>query len=283
VAAISRVSSQGQSVSRTEDGESDLARQKQRVREYIEENYPGAKVTEFARVAGGLHFEDETLKKLCLAIMHGDFDVCVCLFHDRLVRFGHPLISFMCEFSNTKLVYINTQSEDSNTLIVSECLEVLTHYTAVISGNKTKLLHKVYMDAELLRRTWRLWMGGRSIRSIVEQYKAEGLTDPKGRAYTKHVVWTLLQENKEVLEQLYGRESEPTSFSKFVEKHVVRSAEPTDTVSKKEMVKRYQEFCAANPDAGEYDNSNRASLIKYGYSRKLDASRNVFYIGVKLV
>jgi hypothetical protein len=118
----------------------------------------------------------------------------------------------------------------------------------------------------------------------MEIYKAEGLKDAKGRAYTTHVIFTLLKENQKTLVTLYGFEGAETSLTQFLRAHVVTTGEMSDRVMRMDMLKKYKAYCLANGLEFMEDNKSAKILAKYGWKRKLSGkTRSTMFFGVKLV
>lgn len=214
VLLLARVSSEGQARKRGRSEQSDLQRQITRLREYQRAHYPNAEVHENFSVRSGCNFQHKSLHDALRIIWSGRLrgGVLLATYFDRVLRIGWELIELACQEFGVKIVYIckdMEEDEDENSLMVSELLSIMTLFTARASGAKARANLKVFMSPELLRRTWELHLNGVSIVDIAEMYRKEKIVDEKGRAYTKHIIRTLLIENRKQLTALYGAKVRP--------------------------------------------------------------------------
>jgi predicted site-specific integrase-resolvase len=289
IAVCIRVSSEGQATKRGNSTASDFERQRERMDTFISERFAGqqTRVVRYERVASSVNFSHEVLLKMLGDILDGKFrgGYCCVATPDRLGRISLRLLEWLIEErGGCKVLYAEENEEEgSDNELCAEILSCLHYFCNKKVGMRTRERHKVFMSPELLRRTWKLTCSRISVREIVKRYGEEGLTDDKGRSYTKHVVQTLIRENRVQLEALYGLEPEDNNFTHFVERHIRKSEQQTDILSKKEIMGAYKEFCRKHPEFGEYDTSNRASLTRFGFKTKLHTkTRTLYYVGIKL-
>ncbi len=116
-----RVSSHGQ--------KSDLERQVK----YMELKYPGYEI--IRDVGSGINFKRPGLRKIIDYAISGKLKKIVVSYKDRLCRIGYDLIEhILVQYSHTEIVIDHESPESINEEIANDILEIVTVYSAKISG-----------------------------------------------------------------------------------------------------------------------------------------------------
>lgn len=200
-----RVSSRGQAKAKGNSEQSSLEHQQDRVSEFSRKKY-GRDVDEWnIRTASGMNFEHPSLLFLVRRITSGELRgaTIIATTFDRVCRFGIKLIQHLCATGGVELVFCcadEDQTEQEE--LVSECLAVITHYTAKVSGNKARKILKVVMDEKSLIIAYKMKRKGASYEAIARRFDDEGRTDEKGRRYSPNIIRKNLLENADMLAKL---------------------------------------------------------------------------------
>jgi predicted site-specific integrase-resolvase len=116
VVCYARVSSHGQ--------KEDLARQA----EFLRQSYPTAEL--ITEVGGGLNFKRRKFLALLGRIYEGNIGTLVVAHSDRLVRFGFPLIEWLCVKGGCELVVLRKKSLSPHEELVQDILSILHCFSA---------------------------------------------------------------------------------------------------------------------------------------------------------
>lgn len=282
-----RTSSEGQNRARGKSEASDQDRQREQMKEFVSNRFAGQNisVTMYERCASSVNFSHPVLLKMLEDCLDRKLDYLCIRTKDRLGRISLGLLEWLiAERGGCKIIYAEENTESgSDAELCDEILACLHHFCMKKVGKRTRERHKIYMSPELLKRTWKLHCGGVPIRSIVDTYNREGIKDEKGRAYKRHVVFTLIEENREQLTTLYGLEGQETSFTKFLNQFVVETGKDTDVLERRTILHNYKKWCEANGQEFITDNKTCLEVAKRGWKLKpQNNKRRAFYTGIKL-
>lgn len=234
IAVVARVSSRGQKES--------LINQRERLTEYVNENFPDADVEWFSEIASGMDFSRSELIRLVLALIDGQFDYLIAQNSDRIARFGYKLIETLAEKSNTKVIY--TFDGDDKSLadeFTEDVLAILCHFTARASGEKARKVLRRNLSEDVLQDAFLWRREGSTISEILTRLKREGRNlDSKGKELTRSVLDSRLRENHEMLNALCGSQN---SFETFCQEKVRVSDVVSRGVFLETLVARYRQFC----------------------------------------
>lgn len=124
----SRVSSLGQ--------KNDLKYQTEYLKKYCNEN----NIKEFdviEDIGSGINFKKKGLNKLIHLIINNDIDKIIISNKDRLLRFGTELIVNIANKFNTELIIVDNKTEDFNSNLVYDVLEIITVFSAKLYGKRS--------------------------------------------------------------------------------------------------------------------------------------------------
>jgi len=103
---------------------------------YMREKYPNYKI--IGDVGSGINFKRKGLLKIIDLAIEGKVDTLVVSYKDRLCRIGYDLIEFILKtYSNTKIIIDKHQEETVEEEISNDLIEIMTVYTAKISGMRS--------------------------------------------------------------------------------------------------------------------------------------------------
>ncbi|GBF82775.1 IS607 family transposase [Aphanothece sacrum] len=106
-----RVSTHGQ--------KDDLERQA----EFLRQAYPNAELVR--EIGSGLNFRRRKFVAILERIYKGDIGCFVCTYPDRAVRFGFPLIEWLCQQAGCELVVLNELNLSPEQELVEDILSIL--------------------------------------------------------------------------------------------------------------------------------------------------------------
>ena len=112
----------------THSQKDDLARQA----EFLRSTYPTAEV--ITEVGSGLNFKRPKFLTILERIYEGNIGTLVIAHTDRLVRFGFPLIEWLCAKSGCELVVLRKKSLSPEQELVSDILSILHCFSARLYG-----------------------------------------------------------------------------------------------------------------------------------------------------
>jgi len=134
IVAYARVSSYSQT--------DDLDRQV----EFLRSKYPNAEL--ISEVGSGLNFKRRKFLKILERICANDLSAFVVAYADRAVRFGFPLIEWLCEQHGVKLVVLNQRDLSPEAELVEDILSILHCFSARLYGLRKyqKQVHKAIQE-----------------------------------------------------------------------------------------------------------------------------------------
>ena len=105
----------------------------QRQIEYMQSKYPGYEIV--SDVASGLNFERKGLKAILRSAMQGNVETIVVAHKDRLARFGYPILEFILQERNVKLLCeFDNQHRSKEEELVADILSIITVFSSRVYG-----------------------------------------------------------------------------------------------------------------------------------------------------
>jgi len=287
ICLIHRVSSHGQDQKKGKSDKSSLDHQIKEVREYVEERWgPEAYASAYiyTRISGGMNYENEVFQRFVTDLATGKFKngYIVATYFDRVMRNGIEIVETLCKIHNTQIIYINTQSDDEDPMseMMLECIATIQHYCAKVSGQKTRLKLKVYVDQHHLKEMWQLHQQGMSYQTIAEKFKDR--PNEKGQFYTKNIVRTELIENQAALSKLLPQKVDKSSWDRFCEAKIRKGGQKT-RLGRKAVIEAYRAFCEENGLVVLSSNKIGRQTKKMGWEKKFNGKGNIVFCGLSLI
>ncbi|KOR33625.1 MULTISPECIES: IS607 family transposase [Planktothricoides] len=106
----------------------DLSRQV----EFLRHAYPSSEIVQ--EIGSGLNFKRKKLIAILERIYRADVGCLVCAYPDRIVRFGFPLIEWLCDQAGCKLVVLNQRNLSPERELVEDILSILHCFSARLYG-----------------------------------------------------------------------------------------------------------------------------------------------------
>ncbi len=106
----------------------DLSRQA----EFLRRAYPNAELIQ--EIGSGLNFRRRKFIAILERIYKGDIGCFVCAYPDRVVRFGFPLIEWLCQQAGCELVVLNERHLSPEQELVEDILSILHCFSARLYG-----------------------------------------------------------------------------------------------------------------------------------------------------
>ena len=100
--------------------------------EFLRQSYPNSELVR--EVGSGLNFKRRKFIALLERIYKGDVGQLVCAYPDRLVRFGFPLIEWLCQQAGCELVVLNERKLSPEQELVEDILSILHCFSARLYG-----------------------------------------------------------------------------------------------------------------------------------------------------
>lgn len=100
--------------------------------EFLRSKYPNAEL--ISEVGSGLNFKRRQFLKILERVCAHDISTLVVAYPDRAVRFGFPLIEWLCEQNGVKLVVLNQRDLSPEAELVEDILSILHCFSARLYG-----------------------------------------------------------------------------------------------------------------------------------------------------
>ncbi|NEP34545.1 MULTISPECIES: IS607 family transposase [unclassified Moorena] len=100
--------------------------------EFLRSKYPNAEIV--SEVGSGLNFKRKKFLKILERIYSCDLSAFVVAYPDRAVRFGFPLLEWLCQKSGVKLVVLNERKLSPEQELVEDILSILHCFSARLYG-----------------------------------------------------------------------------------------------------------------------------------------------------
>lgn len=100
--------------------------------EFLRTKYPRAEMV--SEIGSGLNFKRPKFIKILERICTGDISTLVVAYADRAVRFGFPLIEWLCQQNGVKLVVLNQRNLSPEAELVEDILSILHCFSARLYG-----------------------------------------------------------------------------------------------------------------------------------------------------
>ncbi|NEP00021.1 MAG: IS607 family transposase [Symploca sp. SIO2E9] len=104
----------------------------ERQAEFLRQHYPEARIV--TEVGSGLNFKRRKLLKILEQVCAGNINSLVIAYSDRLVRFGFPLLEWLCQQNGVKLVVLNQRDLSPQEELVEDILAILHCFSARLYG-----------------------------------------------------------------------------------------------------------------------------------------------------
>lgn len=128
------------------DQKDDLERQKERLKDWCEQNLRGAVV--LSDLGSGINFRKKGLVKLIRMILCGQVSDLVLTHKDRLLRFGNELLMLIAEHFGVRVHVIEEEKErNAEQVFAEDVLCLLTVFSARLYGKRAHENRKRRMEA----------------------------------------------------------------------------------------------------------------------------------------
>jgi excisionase family DNA binding protein len=287
VALVARVSTGKQSKGFGKGESSDLSRQRDRLRDYINGKWgEKAKVKEFCRTSSGMNYACPIFLSLVHAILNGEFrgGFVVCSHSDRVLRFGVTLFEEIVSFGGAELVCIGeTESDKSQEQsLADDVLSVICHFTAVKYGARAAETCTKSLTPEAVKRIVELKAQNLDISAIVRAIEQEGYLDNRGSTPSYFLVRKYIRQAHD-LGKATGVSITETGYDLF--NQFIAACTRKDEkgrVRNTVLRKAYAHYCEKLGKAPESSMTVGAYLNKMGY-RKSKSNGARVTIGLALV
>lgn len=210
-----RVSGAKQGRNIKNDGDSDLQRQRDKLREYARKNFPNGQVFEFVEIGSGMNYEKEKLQDLITQIVSGRHDGGVLLINywDRLLRFGVELVQCICRARNIEIVCVSDdpekKSEDES--LAESILAFITCYSSKLYSRRGAEARRRRMEPAKIEEAIELLSKGHTYKEVTDKFRRDGTVDQDGRPFTYATIKNIVQRHKKALGLIQHQEKKPVS------------------------------------------------------------------------
>ena len=100
--------------------------------EFLRSKYPQAEIVQ--EIGSGLNFKRRKFLNILERICLGNISKLVVAYADRAVRFGFPLVEWLCQQNGVKLVVLNQRDLSPEAELVEDILSILHCFSARLYG-----------------------------------------------------------------------------------------------------------------------------------------------------
>ncbi|MDJ0650979.1 MAG: IS607 family transposase [Xenococcaceae cyanobacterium MO_188.B19] len=100
--------------------------------EFLQSKYPEGELVK--EIGSGLNFKRRRLLSILERIYKSDISMLVVAYSDRLVRFGFPLIEWLCQQGECKLLVLNERQLSPEQELVEDILAILHCFSSRLYG-----------------------------------------------------------------------------------------------------------------------------------------------------
>ena len=116
--------------------------------EFLQSKYPKGELVK--EIGSGLNFKRRKLLSILERIYKRDISMLVVAYSDRLVRFGFPLIEWLCQQGECKLVVLNERKLSPEQELVEDILAILHCFSSRLYGLRK---YKTQVEKEIQEKT----------------------------------------------------------------------------------------------------------------------------------
>lgn len=124
----------------------DLVRQAQMMENYLIAKGKPFKIIQ--SVESGINYKNPQLHELIRLVVNKEVDTVYVLYKDRLVRFGFELLGFLFNEFGVSIEVVNQQTESAQEELVTDLLQILTVFSAKLSGKRKNKVQNFKKDLE---------------------------------------------------------------------------------------------------------------------------------------
>lgn len=124
----------------------DLTRQDQLIENYLIAKGKPFKIIQ--SVGPGINYKNPQLHELVRMVVNKEVDTVYVLYKDRLVRFGFELLEFLFNEFGVSIEVVNQQFESAQEDLVTDLIQILTVFSAKLSGKRKNKLQNFKKDLE---------------------------------------------------------------------------------------------------------------------------------------
>ncbi len=205
----------------------------------------------YSEIKSGMCLDREQLQRLLRDLVDQKFagGYVVATSFDRVVRLGRQIVELIVSIGNAELVYIapdESESDSSHSEMVSDLLAVVAYWNGQLYGKRSRDLLRVEVDSNITEQILKWTKAGMSYRWQANKLREMNVKDVKDKVFiSRAVVRRIAVENLSALEFL-TETIEQGSFAHFFKEHCKITNIESNTISHKQLMKRYRVWCQAN-------------------------------------
>ena len=252
VSSRSRAVGWNQSLNQQQDGSSDIQRQLEKLELYCESEYgkkPDVVVTE---VASGTNFNRKGFSRLMNRIMSGEFSdgtwTLAITNIDRISRFAIDLVKNILDFNNIELRIIDEDPDQSDEEeLLSELFSVIHSFSCKHYSRRSAETNRTTLKKETIQYVQDRLSIGIPLTTIVVELDKLGHrpANHSEKPISYHVLKRYL-DSEQIQKIIPKKENKKNSFRLFYDRHIRKTGDETKRTMKKEVVRKYREYCDMN-------------------------------------
>lgn len=282
VGICTRVSTLAQSKGRSDDSpDSDLDRQRQKLVDYANAHFKGAKQVSYSRTTSGLNYDSPVLHRLVRDLVNKRVNVILCTFRDRLLRYGVQLLQIVAKEVGAQIIFTEAEPErTSQEEMFADISSLIFLAQCSMHGKRSAGKNKVEPSPEILSYILHLHFQQKlSTYAIVTRLKQENkdLTSA-GKRISRRIVRRCISQNKGLATAIDSETGTPTDLVSpaFVLGQFSAACLRQTTGGKRKVLlskikAAFRQFCKAH---GHSDDVSSRQILRYLASRFPECSIN---------
>ena len=89
-------------------------------------------------IGSGINYKKEGLLKMINLVECGEVDRIIVLYKDRLIRFGHDLIEYICKLNDTKIEIVDNSTISKEQELTEDLIQIITVFANKLYGARRK-------------------------------------------------------------------------------------------------------------------------------------------------
>ena len=264
-----------------EDGNTMLASQCKRLRDYAKEHYGIENLTIYSEIKSGCNFERKELDKMMTEIIEDNYSNGLLLLchKDRLSRVGISLFYLLFRLKNIEVIEID-DSEIKDESIVEIICAIMVSLTSRLNGKRSGARRKINLSSEILVKSLRLQQRGMPIREIVKTLEKDGDRCSRGRVIKQSTLTLNMKAFDETFKEVQVGMKDKTVVD-FINEMVVKVSDDKKKIQHCELEKIYLSVCIRQNRVP----LRKGKLIKAFHSElqnKLISGKR-YYTGIEIV
>lgn len=189
------------------DGQSDLTRQIDRLKNEAQARYPELPCKIYSEQGSGMNFERRVLNKLLDEVLAGKWDNSILLVEnkDRLVRFSAALCEKIFKSKGIEVIYFAQEEITDDETLTNDILSVIHYFSAKSYSKRANERRRKVLTPEATTRAKQLIDQGTNLREIVKVLDKENVRNEDGSPILYNLLRKTVYHKQDVIETVVAK------------------------------------------------------------------------------